>query len=186
MIFWGETYVSILLAKCPPYTYMSYGRSFVTCIYFKLPHSAVVFQSQIPSGLFLWFSIVGLQYVIYRLEHPQLYSIRLVLSYTNWLNPFSLKSRLLAMFSSSLGLCLTWAFVHSVVSPQFVTSNDPNQSHKPIQYQQPKKSQVSHCGYQEKSEMLKKMIINCRQKVHIVEISLHCCQNVIFFCLNFH
>ncbi|CAL8283456.1 unnamed protein product, partial [Gadus morhua 'NCC'] len=27
------------------------------------------------------------------------------------------------------------------VSPDFVTSNDPNQSHKPIQYQQPKKSQ---------------------------------------------
>ena len=144
------------------------------------------FKAKFQVVFFYDSAYVGLQYVIDRLEHPQLYSIRLVLSYTNWLNPFSLKSRLLAMFSSSLGLCLTWAFVHSVVSPQFVTSNDPNQSHKPIQYQQPKKSQVSHCGYQEKSEMLKKMIINCRQKVHIVEISLHCCQNVIFFCLNFH
>ena len=41
--------------QMPPHIriYLSYGRSFVTCIYFKLPHSAVVFQSQIPSGLFL-------------------------------------------------------------------------------------------------------------------------------------
>ena len=51
------------------------------------------------------------------------------------------------MLSSSQGLCLTWAFVFSVVSPQFVTSNQA------IQYHYLKNFHVSHRSYQEKSEM---------------------------------
>ena len=53
------------------------------------------------------------------------------------------------MLSSSQGLCLTWAFVFSVVSPQFATSNQTIK----YQYRDMKKFRVSHRSYQEKSEM---------------------------------